>query len=153
MEAVASKLITDKINKPTCHGPVDYVIDGLQKIVDPRKAVETITENFIHCCLKGLHKAPRITTEYSCKTISCRDIDVMISPMGCFGPPHKACIEHNIPIIVVKENKTVLNDFEDGDERFIFVENYIEAAGMIMCMRAGVYHLTVRRPISYTKVI
>ena len=132
---------------------VQWIISGLNKIVDPRKAVETITENFIHCCLKGLHKAPRIARQRSNKTLGVEDIDVMISPMGCFGPPHKACIEQGIPIIVVKENKTVLNDFEDGDDRFIFVDNYIEAAGMIMCMKAGVHFSTVRRPLEWTKVI
>jgi len=153
VEAVASKLIADNLNKPTCHGPVDYLISGINKVVDPRIAVETITENFIHCCLKGLHKAPRIAFVPNSKTLSNRDIDVMVSPYGCWGPPHKASMENNIPIIVVKENKTVLNDEYPEWDKIIFVENYLEAAGMIMCMKAGVYPLTVRRPIDYTKVI
>jgi len=153
VEAVASKLIADNLNKPTCHGPVDYAIEGFKKVVDPKLAVETITENFIHCCLKGLHKAPRIAFVHSSKTLSNRDIDVMVSPYGCWGPPHMACMDNNIPIIVVKENKTVLNDEYPEWDKIIFVENYLEAAGMIICMKAGVYYKTVQRPVSHTEVI
>ena len=153
VEAVASKLIADKISKPCAHGPLDYSMKDFREIVDPRKAVEIVTENYIHCILKGLHKAPRIVSEHSSKTLSNRDIDVMVSPYGCWGPPHRACMENNIPIIVVKENKTVLNDDYPEWDKIIFVENYLEAAGIIMCMRAGVHYPTVRRPIYCTRII
>ncbi len=152
VEAVASKLISDALDKPVAHGPVDYAMDGFKEVVDPRKAVEVITENFIHCVLKGLHRAPRIAKSLN-QGIAASSVDAMISPMGCFGRPHKACLQQGIPVIVVRENKSVLNDFEDGDERFIFVDNYIEAAGMLMAFKAGVHPPTVRRPLEHTKVI
>ncbi len=114
--------------------------------------MEVITENFVHCVLKGLHRAPRIAKSLN-QGITASSVDAMISPMGCFGRPHKACLKQGIPIIVVRENKSVLNDFEDGDERFVFVDNYIEAAGMLMAMKAGVHPPTVRRPLEHTKVI
>ena len=154
VEAIASRLIADKICKPVAHGPVDYAMEGFKEVVDPRKAVEIITENFIHCVLKGLHQAPRIVRfdDYSQERIlRVHDIDIMISPMGCFGRPHQACLDRNIPIMVVRENKTVLNDFEDNDPRFIFVDNYIEAAGRLQCLKAGVHYPTVRRPVEWTK--
>ena len=158
VEAVASKLIANAVNKPVAHGPVDYSMKEFREIVDPRKAVEIITENYIHCILKGLHRAPRIVDLSNSfydnnKVIKVLDMDIMISPMGCFGPAHKSCLKYNIPIIVVRENKSVLNDFEDGDERFTFVDNYIEAAGLIMAMKAGVHPSTVRRPLEYTKIL
>ena len=107
---------------------------------------------FIHCILKGLNKAPKLvcvdTNRKSRDMLGYEDVDLLISPMGCFGRPHKACIDKGIPIMVVRENKTALNNFEDGDDRFIFVDNYIEAAGMIMCMKAGVDPLSVRRPLN-----
>ena len=123
VEAVASKLIADSLNKPVAHGPVNYKV-SYKEVVDPRQAVEIITENFIHCVLKGLHQAPRIWPCVSCslfrynreRSISTEVVDVMISPMGYFGRPHKACRDANIPILVVRENKSVLNDFQDGDE-------------------------------------
>jgi len=56
-------------------------------------------------------------------------------------------------VTVVKENTTVLNDTYPEWEKIIFVENYLEAAGYIMAMKAGVYPPTVRRPITPTIVI
>jgi len=147
VEAVASKLIADALNKPVAHGPVDYSIEGFAEVVDPRMAVEIITQNFIHCLLKGLHKAPRINHD---KGISVKDVNCMVSPYGCFGAPHQACLDAGIPVIVVRENKSCLNNPEH--KKFVYVENYIEAAGMLMAMRAGVHPSAVRRPLKHTIV-
>jgi len=68
-------------------------------------AVEIITEDFIHCLLKGSHKAPRLSTSYG---LSNRDVDCMVSPYGCFGAPHQACLDAGTPVIVVRENKSCL---------------------------------------------
>ena len=147
VEAVASKLIADALDKPVAHGPVDYAIKGFAEVVDPRMAVEIITMNFIHCLLKGLHKAPRISTKGG---FSVNDINCMVSPYGCFGTPHQACLDAGIPVIVVRENKSCQNHPEHPE--FIYVENYIEAAGMLMAMKAGVHPASVRRPLAPTKV-
>ncbi len=147
VEALATRLIGEALDKPCAHGPVDYALTGFKEVVDPRIAVEIITENFIHCLLKGLHKAPRLSRE---RGMSCRDIDCMVSPYGCFGAPHQACLDANIPVIVVRENKSCLNHPEHP--KFIYVENYIEAAGMIMALKAGVHPSSVRRPLAFTSV-
>jgi len=55
--------------------------------------------------------------------------------------------------VVVRENKSVLHEYEDGDERFIFVENYLEAAGLMMAMKAGIAPSSVRRPLGPTSVL
>ena len=149
VEALATRLIGEALDKPCAHGPVDYALTGFKEVVDPRIAVEIITENFIHCLLKGLHKAPRISRE-SGGGMSYREIDCMVSPYGCFGAPHQACLDAGIPVIVVRENKSCLNHPEHP--KFIYVENYIEAAGMIMAMKAGVHPASVRRPLAYTTV-
>jgi len=153
VEAVASKLISTALDKPVAHGPVDYAIPGFTEIVDPRKAVEVVTLNFIHCLLKGLNKAPRLAKVKRNGALGAEDVDVMISPYGCLGEPHEACLERGIPIVVVRENRSVLNEYEDGDRRFIFVDNYIEAAGLLMSMRAGVHPSSVRRPVAPTTVL
>lgn len=153
VEAVASKLISSALDKPVAHGPVDYAIPGFTEIVDPRKAVEIVTMNFIHCLLKGLNKAPKLTSTKRNGALGAEDVDVMISPMGCLGEPHEACLARGIPIVVVRENKSVLNQYQDGDERFIFVDNYLEAAGLMMAMKAGVHPSTVRRPLAATTVL
>ena len=77
----------------------------------------------------------------------------MITPMGCLGEPHQACLERCIPIVVVRENKSVLHGYEDGDERFTFVDNYIEAAGLMMAWKAGIHPASVRRPLEPTSVL
>jgi hypothetical protein len=143
----AARLIGEALDKPCAHGPVDYALTGFKEVVDPRIAVEIVTENFIHCLLKGLHKAPRLSTSSG---MSNRDVDCMVSPYGCFGAPHQACLDAGIPVIVVRENKSCLNVPEHP--KFIYVENYIEAAGMIMAMKAGVHPSTVRRPLAHTVV-
>jgi len=153
VEAVASKLIATALDKPVAHGPVDYAMPGFTEIVDPRKAVEVVTLNFIHCLLKGLNKAPRLGKVKRNGALGAEDVDVMISPYGCLGEPHEACLERGIPIVVVRENRSVLNEYEDGDKRFIFVENYMEAAGLLMSMRAGVHPSSVRRPVAPTTVL
>ena len=147
VEAVASKLIADALDKPVAHGPVDYSIEGFAEVVDPRMAVEIITQNFIQCLIKGLHKAPRINYE---KGMSVKDIDCMVSPYGCFGIHHQACLDAHIPVIVVKENRCVLSHPEH--KKFIYVDNYIEAAGLLMAMQAGVHPSAVRRPLKHTIV-
>lgn len=160
VEAVASKLIANELKKPVAHGPVDYSMQNFKEVVDPRKSVEIITDNFVHCILKGLNKAPKLipTTDYTAHTkgrdmLGVEDIDMLISPKGCWGVPHVACRNKGIPVMIVKENKSVLWNCPVGSKDLIFVDNYIEAAGYLMSMKAGIHYSTVRRPLEQTKII
>jgi hypothetical protein len=74
----------------------------------------------------------------------------MVSPYGCFGAPHQACLDAGIPVIVVRENRSCLNVPEHP--RFSYVANYLEAAGLLMAMQAGVHPSSVRRPLEPTVV-
>ncbi len=155
VEAKASKLIANRINKPTAHAPIetaardDEEVMYLQEdlVVDPRMAAEVVSICYLHCILKGLHRAPRISNT----GLSVKDVSFLITPINCVGPPHIACMKNNIPIIAVKENKTCLNDTMPDD--FIIVNNYLEAAGIVNCIKAGVHWPTVRRPIEYTAIL
>lgn len=148
VEAKASKLIAKALNKPVAHAPVNSgMFDDFYEIAEPRLAAETVSICYIHCILKGLHKAPIIG-----KGISNKDVDFMISPYGCFEAPHHACLENNIPIIIVKENKTTMKDSMPYHDRCIVVENYWEAAGIIATMKAGINPDSVRRPLAPTKI-
>ncbi|MDY0170102.1 MAG: DUF3326 domain-containing protein, partial [Thermoguttaceae bacterium] len=86
---------------------------------------------------------------YECG-VSVRDVDCMVSPYGCFGAPHQACLDAGIPVIVVRENRSCLNVPEHP--RFSYVANYLEAAGLLMAMQAGVHPSSVRRPLEPTVV-
>lgn len=147
VEAKASRLIATALNKPVAHSPIGNPdIQSYKEIVDPRISPEVVSVSYLHCILKGLHKAPRISD----KGLNIEDVDCLVSPYKCFGEPHKACLKANIPVIVVKENQTVLD--VPMDNSFIYVENYLEAIGVINAMKTGVTIESVRRPIASTKV-
>lgn len=158
VEAVASRLISGALGGiPVAHAPVDYTFPEFKEVVDPRKSVEIITDNFIHCIMKGLNKAPKIVNiKYKTSSdLEVRDVDALISPYGCWGPPHHECYNKDIPVIVVKENVSVLNDPYPTHypRNLIFAENYLEAAGYLMAMKAGIHPSAVRRPLEQTKVL
>ena len=153
IEAKASKLIAGALNKPVAHAPLENtspedheLFEIVYEVVDPRMASEVISLCYLHSVLKGLNRAPRIASS----GLSITDIDAMISPTNCFGPPHRACLEAAVPVIVVRENRTVGKSQEDA--RFIYVENYWEAAGVLMCMKSGIQKESVRRPLFPTTV-
>ncbi len=150
VEAKASRLIATALNKPVAHGPMDTEHNEWTKtynpIVDPRMAPELVSVCYLQSVLKGLHKAPRIG-----QGLSVNDIDVLISPYGCWGRPHEACYKKGIPIIMVIENGTILN--KPFKHNTIIVESYLEAVGVIKAMEIGITMESVTRPISKTKVI
>jgi len=155
VEARASKLIATALLKPVAHAPCDATFEDdpewalFSEVVDPRMSAELVSISYLHCILKGLHKAPQITKDKG-EGLWVKDVDCMVSPLGCFGPPHVACVERNIPIIVVKENKTCLDRI--FSEEHLEVENYLEAAGMIVAMRDGINWKAVRRPLKKTHI-
>jgi len=153
VEAKASKLIANLLNKPVAHAPYENLtlesdpelFHAFEHVFEPRLSAESISTCFLHCVLKGLFKAPRIG-----KGLSYKDIDFMVSPVDCVGRPHRACLKNNIPVIAVKENKNNLHDVMPKE--FIVVENYLEAVGMIKCMECGISPKSIRRPLDYTIV-
>jgi len=145
VEAITSKLISAALDKPVAHAPMGNTLEDFNEVVDPRMAPELVSICYLHCVLKGLHRAPRIGSG-----IGVDDVDCLVTPVGCVGRPHRACLKREIPIIAVRENRTVLND--PMPEEFIFVENYLEAAGMIIAMEAGIHPSSVRRPLKSTVV-
>lgn len=148
IEAMVSKYIAEGLRIPVAHSPCDAEGEKFSNdIVDPRMAAEVVSVSYLHCILKGLHKAPKLT-EY--EGLGVHDIDFLVTPINCVGRPHEACMKQSIPIIAVMENKTVLND--KMPDSFIIVDNYLEAAGIIMAHRAGIDYRTVRRPLENTKI-
>jgi hypothetical protein len=146
IEAIVSRIIAERINKPIAHAPPKDFYDSYlfdKQIVKKSMAPEVISNTYTFCILKGLHRAPKVELDLSVRDESIltnKDFDFLVTPHGCFGRPHIACIENNIPIIVVKENTTCFSNLfeyptKDG---IIFVNNYLEAAGVIMSMTAGV---------------
>lgn len=141
IEAFTSKCIARHINKPVAHAPVegnDPEIKYFNEVVEPRIAAEAVSNAFIHCVFKGLHKAPRISD----KGLHVSDIDCLITPYNCWGEPHKACVKNNVEILGVKENKTYL-DIIPPD--IYWVDNYIEAAGWLQSFKEGITRYSISK--------
>ena len=153
VEAKASKLIATALCKPVAHAPTESEwFKTFNEVVDPRLSAELVSISYLHCVLKGLWKAPRITTnEFKGFPIQAVDIDFLISPM-CYGEPHKACQNRGIPIIFVEENKTIHSDEFPLRKRDVIVKNYIEAAGVIQAMKEGISLDSLQRPLEGVKV-
>ncbi len=151
VEAKASKLIADLINKPVAHAPLESVKPEdkelyfiFEQTVKPRIAAEAISNCYLHCVLKGLHKSPKTIRSGipgNQNLITIRDIDFIVSPYGCWGSPHVSCQGGRIPVIMVKENKTYLNYRPQG---VVELDNYWEAAGYITSLKAGICPQSVR---------
>lgn len=152
VEAKASKLIASALDKPVAHAPLDntspedeelyYILD---RVVDPRQAPEAVTASCLHSVLRGLWRAPRIG-----KGLSVDDVDFLLTPVGCVGRPHRACLERGIPVIAVEENTTCLDD--PMPEEFVMVRSYMEAVGLVQAMRMGISPDALRRPLAHTTV-
>lgn len=150
IEAIVSRLITSQLNKPCAHAPIqpDSVLQEVMDkewdyVCDPRMAPEIVSNCFLHCVLKGLHKAPRPCHPNA--GFSHDIVDVLVSPMGCWGSPHESCDHFGIPIIVVAENTCILEC--NYHTSTLIVKNYLEAAGVIAAMDAGISLASLRRPI------
>jgi len=160
VEALASRVIAKEIKKPVAHAPNGHVISvTFDEVVDPRVSAEMVSCCYLHCVLKGLHKAPELiyrgkhpveVREFH-KGLTVKDVDFLVSPAGCYGPAHKHCENQNIPIIVVEENKTIYSKIQMADP--IYVKNYMEAVGVIQASKIGVTRESVTRPINQVEII
>lgn len=158
IEAMLTHSIAEVFNIPCAHSPMmtsSDIYDLELGIVDPRKAPETSSTTYLHCVLKGLYRSPRLVSPT--EGLGLKDISCVIIPDGCLGLPTLACIENDIPIIVVKENKNLMKNnlqeipFKKG--KLFVVDNYLEAVGVMISLRNGVEPSAVRRPIERTRIL
>lgn len=164
VEAMLTHCISLLFGVPSAHSPMMESMDILNMdvgVVDPRMAAEIVSVTFLFSVLKGLHKSPKIITDPSAAMspgiITAADIDCIVIPDCCVGLPTLAAIEQAIPVIAVRENKNNmknnLSEYPFKPGKLIYVENYLEAVGIIAAMKAGVASETVRRPLSFTNVV
>ena len=149
-------------------------------VVDPRMAAEVISLTFLQSVLKGLHTAPRIATNAlnvphtrtvrpelvegqgsaslpisseasQSDTLTVRDVSCLIIPDGCIGLPTLAALEQGIPVIAVRENRSLMrNDLTQlpwSSDQLQIVDNYWEAVGLMAALKEGMSPRSVRRPL------
>jgi hypothetical protein len=163
VEAMLTHSISLLYDKPSAHAPMmssSAVMNNMLGIVDPRKAAETVSTTYLHSVIKGLHRSPGIVdiheTQKPDDAITVNDISCIIIPDRCVGLPTLAAIKQDIPIIAVKENGNIMQndlaDFSSSGNKILYVDNYLEAAGALNALRAGVSIESVRRPLNDTKI-
>jgi len=163
VEAMLTHAVSMAFNIPSAHSPMmesQEILNLNVGVVDPRMAAEVVSVAYLHCVLKGLHRSPRIVRDEALinhpDIISAKDLSCLVVPDGCVGLPTLAAMEQGIPVIAVRENRNLMkNDlsafpFDHG--KLFVVDNYLEAAGVMLALKAGIALDTVRRPLEFTKV-
>ena len=129
-------------------------------VVDPRMAAEEISSAFLHCVFTGLQRAPRVVSDRklfgNAGIISAANISCIVIPDRCVGLPTLAALEQGMSVIAVRENHNAMqNDLTQlpfAPGQLIVVDNYLEAAGVLAALRAGVTLASVRRPLADTRL-
>jgi hypothetical protein len=157
-EAMLTHSVSTLLNVPSAHAPIAENMDVINfdyGETDPRMAAESVSKSFLHCVLKGLHRSPRIVTDPALfgrdGIISVEDVDCIVMPDGCLGLPTLAAVVQDIPVVAVRDRGNVVaNDLTAlpfRRDRLFVVDNYLEAAGVLCALRAGVSVPSVSRPL------
>jgi len=156
IEALLTHAVALLYDVPAAHAPMYdtfEIMNGDEGIYEPRKAAEGSSFACIHSVIKGLSRSPRIATGAPALAgrgvVSVEDVSCLVIPDGCLGLPTLAALHQGIHVIAVRENRNLMrNDLAHlfaGTGRYHRVENYWEAAGLIMALKAGIAPETARR--------
>ncbi len=152
VEAVISHLISKYLKVPCAHAPALAPID-LKVNLDPRAAAEEIGYTFLPSVLIGLSTAPDLIdlpNVNSNISVYPNEIQSIIVPSGALGGEAVlACMERDLNVIAV-QNKGVLNVSSKWfDYKKLFeVNNYLEAAGLLIAIREGINYKSIKRPLN-----
>ena len=151
LEAIISHTLCHALQVPCANAPVfdwEEAQPRRDALVAPATAAEFITATFLPCVLTGLMQAPLPTSVGS--GFAVEELSALVVPADCMGSvPVLACLKHQIPIIAVLGNKTVLNQplasiLPEGDIKqlkqknlYFEVGNYLEVAGLLQLLKAG----------------
>ena len=162
IEAIITHLISKIFRLPTAHAPLPYYQDIKDKEThNPRASAEFISTPHYFCVLKGLAKAPQLIplsnlSHVPSHLITLNNIGAIVIPASCLGGiPALIAQYNNIPLIAVKDNKTILNVTNDKMQmnNVIEVNSYLEAAGVLLALKQGISLESVCRPIESAKQI
>jgi hypothetical protein len=151
IEGILSHLVVSELGIPCAHAPVfswEKALPVTDEILDPRAAAEFIAPTFLPCVLTGLHRAPQMHPIATAKPtdLTIEQLAALVVPVNALGGiPVLAALQHNIPVIAVEDNQTILRmDFDCFEamppkRRNLIrqVRSYEEAAGVLQAMRLG----------------
>ncbi|HYO56005.1 DUF3326 domain-containing protein [Archangium sp.] len=171
VEALISHLVVNKYGVPAAHAPMinlkgeDQVESGrtvsssmkklrlARSVVDARGAGEMTSVSGLACILAGLAKAPQIQENRGCRftdRINLKNVVAVVAPASALGGiPVLSAAKHGIPVIAVRSNVTILDVTASrlGLKNVIEVENYTEAAGLVLALRNGISLESLYRPL------
>ncbi len=155
VEAVISHLISKYLKVPCAHAPALAPID-LKVNLDPRAAAEEIGYTFLPSVLIGLSNAPDLIDlpDLDNKiTLFPHEIESIVVPSGALGGEAVlACMERDLNIIAVKNDGVLNVSSQWFDYNKLFkVDNYLEAAGLLIAIREGINYKSIKRPLNSIK--
>ena len=154
-EAIISHLITDTYRIPAAHAPMLNIkkLNLKSNIVDARGAGEFASPSGLACVLMGLRQAPQLVKSNSCRikdAVNIENLLAVVAPSSTLGGiPMLYAQKFNIPIIAVRENKTILDvTYDKLNLRNVYeVNSYPEAAGFLLALRRGISIPSLHRPL------
>lgn len=154
-EAILSHLIGAKYKIPTAHAPLTNIKEmGLKThVVDARGAGEFASASGLACILMGLSKAPQVKAGHGLRIddiVNINNLMAVVAPAGTLGGiPTLYAQQFDIPVIAVRDNKTILDVSAEklGLTNVIEVGTYAEAAGILQALRNGISLQSIHRPL------
>lgn len=164
VEALLTHSLSALLDVPAAHAPMyesPEVANEDPGIVDPRMAAEAISVGFFMCVLKGLRQSPRLVSQaagtHAGDLVTSADVSCLVIPAGCLGLPVLAALEQRIPVIAVCGNTSIMrNDLADlpwAPGQYHEVQNYVEAAGLLIALRRGIAPAALRRPLHAPAIV
>ncbi len=159
IEGILSHLVVSELGIPCANAPVfewEKAKPVLDEVLDPRTAAEFIAPTFLPCVLTGLTQAPNMTpiSQAQAGDFTVSQLSALVVPANALGgQPVLAALQHQVPILAVADNQTVLTldaqHFQTlpPDRKALIrpVRSYEEAAGILQAMRLGI--VTNKTPI------
>ncbi len=157
VEAILTHGISTLYDVPSAHAPMIECAEVAELdlgLVESRMAAEAISIAYFVCVLKGLQRAPRVVTDPAAfhlpGVVTAEDVSCLVIPDGVLGLPVLAALEQGIPVIAVRESRNLMrNDLAAlpwAPGQLHVVDNYWEAAGVMVCLKAGLDPSAMRRP-------
>ena len=152
VEAVISHLISKFLKVPCAHSPSLKPI-GIEYELDPRAAAEEIGYTFLPSVLIGLSKAPDLIEirDYSLPDdINPYQVETIVVPSGALGGESVlAFFERGLNVVAVRNMSSINVDHKYFNYPKLFqVDNYLEAAGLLLSLRKGINFESVIRPFN-----
>ena len=157
VEAMLTHAVSLRYGLPSAHAPMlesRAIAEVDFGVVDPRMASEIISLAFFQCVLRGLQYSPKVagmSQTNAGDSIRSEDISCLVIPDGCIGLPTLAALANGIAVIAVRGNSNQMcNDLETlpwARGQLFHVENYLEAAGVVSALRAGIDPWSTTRPL------